>query len=188
MAGIQPHVRFGGIATLPRSFNLGGSSTVFFSSKSSRQKWIRNLTSEGDLSKVEATQVAWAAYPFDDGARPKNRDFAKAVRSHSWTFLRSSKGIGSVQAAHETAMRTLREMSELANRYSEPFYAPLYDWIVKGAISGPDAPKQPTSKVEQLFHAEYVMAFRKPPPGKFHKSAQFKAFKDGDGLQEIPEG
>lgn len=78
--------------------------------------------------------MAWAAYPFNDRERPDNRDFAKAVRSHSWTYLRSVKGIGSHGAAHDSALSTLRQMGELANRYGEPYYSRLYAEILQGAI------------------------------------------------------
>jgi hypothetical protein len=107
---------------------------LFTTSKRSRRKWIRSLTSEGELSETEAAQVAWATFPFDDRVRPRSRDFEKAVRSHSRTYLKSTKGIGSLEAAHEAAMETLLEMAGLANQYREPHYAPLYMEIVSGAV------------------------------------------------------
>ena len=62
------------------------------------------------------------------------REFEKAVRSHSWTYLRASKGIGSLSAAHASALETLSAMSELASRYSEPHYDELYSGILCGVI------------------------------------------------------
>ncbi len=108
--------------------------SLFATSKRSRRKWIRNLTAQGDVSETTAAQIAWATFPFDDRVRPDSRDFEKAVRSRSWTYLRGAKGIGSMGAAHDAALGTLREMAELADSHGESHYGSLYVGILDGTI------------------------------------------------------
>ena len=106
---------------------------LFATSKRSRRKWIRSLTSEGELSEARAAQVAWATFPFDDRVRPRSRDFEQAVRAKSWTYLEGSKGVG-LDEAHRIAYNTLREMARLADHYAEPHYGKLYAGILSGVI------------------------------------------------------
>ena len=103
-----------------------------FSSKRRRKKWIESLNADG-VDHVTAQVMAWAAFPFDDSQRPRDRDFVRTVRSESRDYLRSAKGAGYGEALR-LASGTLERWSYLATDANERYYSALYGSIVRGVV------------------------------------------------------